>query len=152
KRVSPHKLFSARIRSCAVIRACSPKDVVASRGVALFPPLQRLAMVSTMTGNDDEGHCITESRTAHGYYWRYTHAKDEDDETLLMAIRIAGDVAADEARKSGKTYVVASTPQPSPAVYVLAADHPELSSLAMHVMYAMTPEGECIRHRKPTRH
>jgi hypothetical protein len=62
--------------------------------------------------------CITEKRTAQGFWWRYTHSKDEPNETIEMAIRIAGEVAADEARKSGKTYVVALTPQPSPAVYV----------------------------------
>jgi hypothetical protein len=59
-----------------------------------------------------------------------------------MAIRVAGEVAADEARKSGKTYVVASTPQPSPAVFVLARNHPELAAIAMSVMYELTPEGD----------
>jgi hypothetical protein len=54
--------------------------------------------------------CITEKRTAQGFWWRYTHSKDEPNETIEMAIRAAGEVAADEARKSGKTYIVASTP------------------------------------------
>jgi hypothetical protein len=88
--------------------------------------------------------CITERRNAHGYYWRYSHSPGEPDETLTMAIRVADEVAADEARKSGKTYVVASTPQPSLAVFVFARTHP---ALAMSVMFEFTPEGECIRHK-----
>jgi hypothetical protein len=60
--------------------------------------------------------CITESRTAAGFWWRYTHSQDEPDETIEMAIRVAGEAAASEARKSGKTYVVASTPPPAAAV------------------------------------
>jgi hypothetical protein len=42
-----------------------------------------------------------------------------------MAIRIAADVAAEEARKGAKTYVVASSRAPAAAVYVFAADHPD---------------------------
>jgi hypothetical protein len=95
--------------------------------------------------------CITERRDAHGYYWRYTHSPGEPAETLDMAIMVAGEVAATEARKNGRTYVVASTRQPSPAVFVLACDHPELAAIAMSVMCEFTPAGECIRH-KPGRH
>jgi hypothetical protein len=40
---------------------------------------------------------ITESRTAQGYWWRYVHSSEEPDETIEMAIRVAGEVAADEA-------------------------------------------------------
>jgi hypothetical protein len=96
-------------------------------------------------------HCITEIQTKHGYWWRYLHSAGEPQETLRMAIRIAGDVAADEARKSGKTYVVASAPQPEPAVYVFAWDHPDRQNGAISVMFEMTPQGECIRH-KPALH
>ena len=95
---------------------------------------------------------ITENTTEHGYYWRYDHAPDEPQETLTMAIQVAGTVAADEARKTGKTYFVASTPAPFPAVYVLACDHPELSRMPISVMFELTPKGECIRRKKPTRH
>jgi hypothetical protein len=49
------------------------------------------------------------------------------------------------------THVVVSTPQPSPAVFVLARTHPELAALAMSVMFEFTPGGECIRHN-PARH
>lgn len=95
--------------------------------------------------------CITERRDAHGYYWRYTHSPDEPEETLTMAIRVAGEAAANEARMSEKTYVVASTLQPSRAVFVLARNHPELAGVAMSVMFEFTPKGERIRH-KPGRH
>jgi hypothetical protein len=95
---------------------------------------------------------ITQNTTAHGYYWRYDHPPDEPSETLDWAISIAGIVAGDEARKTGKSHYVASTPQPCPAVYVLPCDHPELSTVAMSVMFELTPEGECIRRPKPTRH
>jgi hypothetical protein len=90
--------------------------------------------------------CITERRDAHGYYWRYTHSPGEPEETLDMAITIATMVAGTETKRSGKTYVVASTPQPSPAVYVLPRAHPELATVAMSVMFEFTPEGDCIRH------
>jgi hypothetical protein len=36
---------------------------------------------------------ITERRTKHGYYWRYEHPKGEPDETLDMAIGVAGVLA-----------------------------------------------------------
>ena len=68
-----------------------------------------------------------------------------------MDIRVAGEVAANEARKSGKTYVVASTPKPSPAVFVFACDHPDVRNVGMSIMYELTPSGECIR-KIPTRH
>jgi hypothetical protein len=96
-------------------------------------------------------HCITERQTAHGYWWRYTHSDGEPRDTLTMAIMIAADVAAEEARKSGKTYVVASSPQPSPAVYVFACDHPDACKAGINVMYQLTPNGACIR-RSATRH
>jgi hypothetical protein len=103
-------------------------------------------MVSTKT------RCITERRDAQGYYLALPAvARRAPGETLDMAIRIATMVAGTEANRSGKTYVVASTPQPSPAVFVLARNHPELAAIAMSVMYELTPEGDCIRHQ-PTSH
>jgi hypothetical protein len=64
-----------------------------------------------------------------------------------MAVRIATMVAGQEAQRSRKTYFVALTPQPSPAVFVLARNHPELAAFTMSVMYELTPEGECIHHQ-----
>ena len=88
--------------------------------------------------------CITERRDAYGYLWRYEDPQNEPAETLLMATRLAATVADDEARKTGKTHVVASTFEPA-AVYAIAWDHPELSKLAMNILYEFTPEGKCIR-------
>jgi hypothetical protein len=95
--------------------------------------------------------CITERETPHGYWWRYQHSNDEPHETLIMAIRITGEVAANEARKRGKTYLVASAPQPSTAVYVFAYDHPDASKAGISIMFHLTPDGACIPH-KATRH
>jgi hypothetical protein len=81
--------------------------------------------------------------TDYGYYWRYEHSSGEPQETFKMAVGVAGTLAYEEANKSGKNYVVASRPEPAPAVYVLACDHPELSALT--VLYEFTPEGECIK-------
>jgi hypothetical protein len=88
-------------------------------------------------------HCITERQTAHGDWWRHRHSYDEPDDTLTAAIVIAAEVAADEARKSGKTNVVASTPEPSAAVYVFACDHPDASQADISIMYQPTPDRHC---------
>ena len=105
-----------------------------------------------MTDNKPEqnhSRCITEYRDAHGYFWRYEDSGDEPPETLIVATRIAATVAEDEARKSGKSYVVASTAEPN-AVHALAYDHPELSNFAMTIIYEFTPEGQIV-HRQNTR-
>jgi hypothetical protein len=94
---------------------------------------------------DDKDRCITERETPHGYWWRYAHSQDEPDDTLKAAIRVAGEVAATEARKRGKTYYVASTPQPTAAVYVFACDHPDAGDAAINVMLELTPSGKSIR-------
>jgi hypothetical protein len=73
----------------------------------------------------NEGHCITERMTPHGYWWRYRHSAGEPQKTLDAAIMVASEVAADEARKAGKTFVVASVALPAAAVYVFAYDHPD---------------------------
>jgi hypothetical protein len=99
-----------------------------------------------MTGTqDDASDCITERDTPSGYWWRYTHSTDEPLATLEAAIMVAGDVAAEEARKRGKTYLVASTPQPNAAVYVFASDHPDAGDATINVMFEFTPAGERIR-------
>ena len=109
-------------------------------------PLQRaLKAVETATDADDPGDSVTERHTAFGTWWRYTHAQDEPDDTLKAAIRVAGEVAATEARKRGKTYLVASTPLPMAAVYIFASDHPDAADPAINVMLEPTPSGESIR-------
>jgi len=95
-----------------------------------------------------EDGCITERTTAYGYWWRYRHSPGEPAETLDAAIMIAAEVVADEARKNGKTYVLASTPAPAAAVYVFAGDHPDAGKLGQNIMYELTPAGGCIRRRR----
>jgi hypothetical protein len=93
----------------------------------------------------DKHRCISERDTPHGYWWRYTHAKDEPDDTLKAATMIALSVARDQARKDGRTYLVASTPLPMAAVYIFASGHPDARDAAITVMCECTPAGECIR-------
>jgi hypothetical protein len=102
---------------------------------------------STLPTDDQEHGCITTRQTHRGFWWRYTHREGEPSETLDMAIRVAGEVAASEARKSRKTYVVASTPSPAAAVYVFAADHPDAVRIDINIMYELTPAGGLIRRR-----
>jgi hypothetical protein len=64
---------------------------------------------------------------------------------------VAGDIAATEARRSGKTYVVARAARGVDAVYVFACDHPDASSAGIDIMFEFTPEGERIR-RAATSH
>ena len=91
---------------------------------------------------------ITERTSDYGYYWRYDHPNHEPDETLDMAVRIAGIVAGTEARKSGHTYYVTSTPKPA-AIVVLRFDNPEVAQTAMEIISEITPESDVIR---PIRH
>jgi hypothetical protein len=97
-----------------------------------------------------ESDCVTERRDAGGYYWRYDHSADEPRDSLAAVIMIAAEIAAEKARQTGKTHFVASTPLPSPAIYVLTHGHPELSKKAISVMLEFRPDGKRIRHEKPT--
>jgi hypothetical protein len=66
---------------------------------------------------------------------------------------MAADVASKEARTSGKTYVVASALQPSPAVSVFACDHPYAGNAGINIMYQFLPDGRRIPHEnRPRRH
>ncbi len=95
--------------------------------------------------------CITTATNEYGYYWRYDHSPDEPDETLEAAIMMAVDVAANEARNAAKTYYVTITISPT-ALYILPAGHPELSRLAMNVMFELTPKGKVVQRKRPARH
>jgi hypothetical protein len=88
--------------------------------------------------------------TEYGYYARYEHTPDEPAETLKAATLFAVEIASAEARKARKTYYVTSTSVPN-AVYLLRADHPELT-FAMKIMYELTPDGKVIQRDKQTRH
>ena len=94
---------------------------------------------------DNESGCITARETPHGYWWRYQHSEDEPQDTLQTAIMIAGEVAATEARKRGKTYYVARAAAGTDTIYVFACDHPDASEAAVNVMFEFTPAGERIR-------
>jgi hypothetical protein len=89
--------------------------------------------------------------TEYGYYARYEHSPGEGGDTLTAAIMFAVEIASDEARKTGKTHYVTSTPVPK-AIYLLRADNPELTMVAMSVMYKLMPDGEVIRRAKPKWH
>ena len=54
--------------------------------------------------HDNESGYIAERETPHGYWWRYRHGDGEPGDMLEAAIMIAGEIAATEARKRGKTY------------------------------------------------
>jgi hypothetical protein len=97
---------------------------------------------------------ITERETPHGYWWRYRHTDNEPQDTLLAAIMLAGEVAANEARKRGKTYCVARAASGDDAVYVFGCDHPDARDAAVNVMFEFTPAGERIRSgpRTASRH
>ena len=115
-------------------------------------PLQRaLNAVETATEAADPGNSVTERHTAFGYWWRYAYAGDGPDPNLVGAIKIAAFVAEQEARKGGKTYLVATSSGRWPDVYVFAHDHPDARRLDLTPMYSFTPSGECIR-RAATRH
>ena len=105
--------------------------------------------------HDNGSGCITARETPHGYWWRYRHSDDEPQETLQAAIMIAGDVAATEARKRGKTYYVARAASGADAIYVFACDHPDASEASLNVMFEFTPAGTHIRRpgtRTASRH
>lgn len=90
--------------------------------------------------------CITERETPHGYWWSYTHSRDEPEETWFAATGIAASVAEHRARETGKTYVVAVSLEPQ-TVYAFACHHPDARNPAIHTALEITPAGDRIRHR-----
>jgi hypothetical protein len=97
--------------------------------------------------------CITEGQTEHGYWWRYVPSKDEPGENLVIALRAASAVASEQARNTGKSYVVATALQPSPAVRVFAGDHPDAGNARIDIMFEFLPDGRRIpRDDRPSRH
>jgi hypothetical protein len=109
-------------------------------------PLQRaLKAVETTNDTDDPVAGITERHTPFGYWWRYTYAGGGPDTNLVGAIKIATFVAEQEARKDGKTYLVATSSERWPNVYVFPYEHPDARRLDLTPMYTFTPSGECVR-------
>jgi hypothetical protein len=84
---------------------------------------------------------IAEQQTEHGFWWRYTPSKDEPGQNLVIAVRAAAAVAAEQARNSGKTYIVAMGLHPSPAVYAFACDHLDTANPDMDIMFGFYPDG-----------
>jgi hypothetical protein len=99
------------------------------------------------TAPENASGCITARETPHGYWWRYQHSEGEPQDTLEAAIMVAGEVAACEARKRGKTYYVARAASGADAVYVFACDHPDARDASINVMFEFSPTGE--RKRRP---
>jgi hypothetical protein len=95
--------------------------------------------------NDDcPASCITERQTAFGHWWRYSPSTpNEPDATLVAAIRVAATVAKDEARNTGKTFLVTRSRASPAAVYVFADDHPDARRLDLTALYEVTPSGKC---------
>jgi hypothetical protein len=116
---------------------CSNRSTRTCRSRSNFPAPAR-STASPNAGNE------------HGFWWRYEHAADEPRDTLLSAIMIAGNVAAQEARSSGKSYAVARAATGVDAIYVFACDHPDARNAGINVMFEFTPDGDRIR-RPPTR-
>lgn len=92
---------------------------------------------------------ITERETPQGYWWCYRHADGEPDETLIAAIMIARQVAADQARKHGKTYCAGRGTSGNRVVYVFPCDHPDARDAAIDVIFEFTPAGERIQRPGP---
>jgi hypothetical protein len=98
---------------------------------------------------------ITEIDTDFGYWCCYQPAPHHPGEAIEALIHVAKVVADAEARSSGKTYLVGSTPFPESALTVFAADHPDARNAAINVMVEFTPACERIRRpgpRTPSRH
>lgn len=119
--------------------------------------MQRLLKdMQASTGDSaDFARSITEIDTDFGYWWCYEAAPHHPHEAITAMIHIAKVVADAEARNSGKTYLVASTPQPMAAVYVFACDHSDARDAAITVMLEFTPAGQRIRRaglRRAARH
>ena len=111
-----------------------------------------LKEMEAATGDSaDLARCITEIDTDFGYWCCYQPAPHHPDEAIEAMIYVAKVVAHAEARNSGKTYLVGSTPFPESSLYVFAADHPDARNAAINIMYDCPPAGKPARRRAPQR-
>jgi hypothetical protein len=102
-----------------------------------------LKEMETATGDSaDLACCITEEDTPSGYWWRYQPAPHHPDEAITAMIHVTKVVADAEARNSGKTYLVGSTPFPESSLYVFAAGHPDARNAAIDIMVDCPPAGK----------
>jgi hypothetical protein len=96
--------------------------------------------------------CIVSYNDEHGFVAIYEHSDDEPHETLFAATAMFMSVAAEEAVKGGKTYVVASTTDPSYTIFVLPFGHPLIEKRALSIMNQLMPDGRRVRSPKPKKH
>ncbi len=83
-------------------------------------------------------------RYKNGCLFRYAHTKNEPDETLKMAVRIACTVAEKAARDTGESHVVARLIKPK-GFTVFPSGHRALQSGKIVPVYEITSESACIR-------
>ena len=86
-----------------------------------------------------------------GFVAMYEHTPDEPFETLYAAQKVFCEVAGIEAKKDGKTYVVALGTTPT-VLYLLPFGHPMITEKALSIMYQLTPGGRRISMPKPKKH
>jgi hypothetical protein len=92
---------------------------------------------------------VQKRRSTHGLEWMVELRPElrpfVSHAMFRMIINTSAQLAVDEARQSGKTYVLASSSVPCLAIYVLAAGHPRLASHPqMTIRYQFSPSGEII--------
>jgi hypothetical protein len=85
---------------------------------------------------------VQSRRTVHGLEWMVEVRSFVSDKTFRLIVKTSAQLAADEARQSGKNDVLASSDEPERAVHVLVAGHPKLAR--MLIRYEFTPTGEMI--------
>jgi hypothetical protein len=95
----------------------------------------------------------SDRRDEHGMWWRWAPPEDEPGEMLIVAGRIARPIAAEQARKSCKTYLMTMGLQPSAALYVFACDHPDAAIADIDILLEFLPDGRrierALRSREP---
>jgi hypothetical protein len=106
-------------------------------------------MPAVIADKADFARSITEIDTDFGYCWRYEAAPQQPAEAIIAMIPVAKAVAEAEARPTGKAHLVGATPQPRPALYVFASDHPDACKAAINVMFEFTSAGQRIRRPGP---
>ena len=67
-----------------------------------------------------------------------------NDEAFRVLVKTSAEVGMREAKKSGRTYVLASALQPCFAIHVLPDGHPKLAKIAMTKRFLFTPSGDMI--------
>lgn len=119
--------------------------------VPFIAPLGIIRYVAAMVFATTSGPII-DYHDEHGFVAIYEHTDDEPHETLLAATAMFMSLAADQAVKEGKTYVVASTTVPTRAVFILPFGHPLIQQRALSIMTQLMADGQRVRSPKPKKH